>query len=42
MNILLREGLGIFLYTTMGMGSEWEYVHGNGRNEIEKVVSAHL
>ena len=27
-NILLWEGMGMFLYTTMGM--EWEYGHGNG------------
>ena len=30
-NILLREGVGMFLYTTMGIGWEWEYGHGNGR-----------
>ena len=28
-NILLREGMGMFLYTTMGMGWEWEYSYGN-------------
>ena len=28
-NILLREEIGMFLYTTMGMGLE--YGHGNGR-----------
>ena len=38
-SILLREGMGMFLYTTMGMGKEWEYGHGNG---IEKVITAHL
>ena len=27
-NILLREGLGMFLYTTMKIG--WEYDYGNG------------
>ena len=30
-NILLREGMGMFLYTTMGMGWKWEYGNGNGR-----------
>ena len=29
--ILLREGMGMFLYTTMGMGWKWEYDHGNVR-----------
>ena len=28
-NILLQEGMGIFVYTTMGMGWELEYCHGN-------------
>ena len=36
-NILLREGMGMFLFTAMGMG--WEYGHGNG---IKKVIPAHL
>ena len=30
-NILLREGMEMFLYTTMGMGWKSEYDHGNGR-----------
>ena len=30
-NILCREGMGMFLYTTMRMGWEWENGHGNGR-----------
>ena len=30
-NILLREEMGISVYTTMGEGWEWEYGHGNGR-----------
>ena len=29
LNILLREEMGMFLYTTMGMGWEWEFGHGN-------------
>ena len=27
-NKLVREGMGIFLYTTMETGREWEYGHG--------------
>ena len=38
-NVLLREGIGMLLYTTMGMRWEWEYGLGNG---IEKVIPAHL
>ena len=33
-NKLLREGVGklrMFVYTTMEIGWEWEYGHGNGR-----------
>ena len=38
-NILLREGMVMFVYTTMGINErEWEYGHGNG---IEKVIYAH-
>ena len=28
-NILLRKGIVMFLYTTMGMRWEWEYGHRN-------------
>ena len=28
-NILLREGMGIFLYITMEMELEWKRGHGN-------------
>ena len=38
-NILLREGIEMRLYITIGMGWEWEYGHGNG---IEKVISLRL
>ena len=40
--ILLREGMGMFLYATMGMGWEWEYSHGNGRECDQKVISEYL
>ena len=30
-NILLREGVGMFLCTTIGMGWKWEYGHDNRR-----------
>ena len=30
-NILLQEGMGIVLYTTVGMQWKWEYGHGNGK-----------
>ena len=30
-NILLREEMGMFLYTTMKMGWGWEYGRGNRR-----------
>ena len=30
-DILLREGMGMYIYTIMGMGWEWKYCHGNGR-----------
>ena len=30
-NILLREGMVMVLYTTMGMRWKWEYGLGNGK-----------
>ena len=30
-NILIQEGMGMFLYATTGMGWEWKYRYGNGR-----------
>ena len=30
-NLLLRKKMGMFLHTTMGMGWECEYGHGNER-----------
>ena len=41
-NILLREGKGMFLYNTMRMGWELEYDHGNGSEWDRKVILAHL
>ena len=38
-NILLREGMGMFVYITMEIGWEWKYGHWNG---IEKVIPAQL
>ena len=38
-NMLLREGMEMLLYTTMGMGMRMGIRHGNG---IEKVIPAHL
>ena len=38
-NMLLREGMEMFLYTTMGMGMRMGIRHGNG---IEKVIPEHL
>ena len=36
-DILLREEIGTFLYATMGMGWEWEYGLGNGRELDRKI-----
>ena len=30
-NVLLQEIMGMFEYTTMGMGWEWKYGHENER-----------
>ena len=38
-NTLLREGMEMLVYSTMEMGWEWKYGHGNG---IEKLIPAHL
>ena len=36
-DILLRKEIGIFVFNIMEMGWEFEYGHGNGReNEIDK------
>ena len=34
--------MGMFFYTTMGIGWEWEYDHGNWRKRARKVIPAHL
>ena len=41
-NILLREGMGMFLCTQMGMDGNGNTIVGMGRNEIEKVIPAYL
>ena len=39
--ILLREGMGMFLYTTTGMGWEWECGLVMGGIGIKKAIPAH-
>ena len=42
-NILLREGMGIFVNTNMVMGWKWEYGRGNGREwDRKKIIPAYL
>ena len=41
--IYLRKEMGMFLYITVGIGWELEYVHGNEREySIETVIPVHL
>ena len=41
-NILLREEIEMFLYTTMEMRWKWKCYHGVERNGIDEVILAHL
>ena len=41
-NILLREGMGMFLYTTMGWDENGNTVMGMGGNDIEKVIPTYF
>ncbi len=41
-NLLLREGMEMFVCTTTEMEWEWEYGNENGRDGIEKFIPAYL